>query len=198
MVEWRKKLRSGRELIVEKASELNTKTPKPSRFQIAFLLALTVPAFFYRQYFVAFILMILVTVLSVLVNRFELGRFGIELATFSTVTMATLFPPRIAAALGFAYVVLQIFTGSTPGIYIIWVIPSYTAAGYIISTLDPSGIASLGIQVSITFQAIFATMTFFTSRDRLPKYLQYAAFNLVLNLLLFQSLAEPFLELVKA
>mgnify|MGYP006288629763 CR=1 FL=1 len=196
MVDVSGKLAGLSDKIREKAARYNQKTPKPSRMQITALILLAVPALFFRRYFIAFLLMVLVAVLSILVNRFELGRFGLELSTFSAVTMATVFPPKIAAALGFTYIVLQIFSGSTPGIYLTWVIPTYTVAAYIIATMNVANVAQIGIYTTVISQMFFASMTFFTSRSRLPKYLQYAAFNLVFNFLLFQSFAEPLVALV--
>lgn len=198
MVDLKDILEGSSQRIREFAERYNQKVPRPSRLQITLLIVLAVPALFLRRYFIAFTLMILVTVLSVLVNRFELGRFGIELATFSAITMAAAFPPKIAAALGLIYIVLQIFSGSTPGIYLTWVIPTYTVVAYIIATMDISNIAQIGIYATAGSQAFFATMTFVMSRSRLPKYLQYAAFNLAFNILLFQSFAQPLLNLINS
>lgn len=187
-----------REKILETGSKINQEVPKPSLLQVTVLVMLALPALYLREYFVAFMLMILTVILSLAVNRFEAGRFGIELATFSAVTMATLFPPRIAAVLGFIYIVLQIFSGSTPGIYLVWVIPTYTFAAYIISTIPVTDIVQIGLTVTIASQMFFAFMTFLTTRGRLPKYLQYATFNLAFNFLMFQTFAEPLLDLINS
>lgn len=198
MSEYKEKLSTSAGKLVDFAKKFNQEAPTPSKVQLTVLAVMAVPALFLRQYFVAFSLMILVTMLSLLVKRLEIGRFGLELATFSSITMATIFPPKIAAALGFTYIVLQIFTGSTPGVYMIWVIPTYTAASYIIASIQVSNIAQIGIYVTIISQSFFATMTFLTSRSRLPKYIQYASFNLALNILLFQSFAQPLLKLINS
>lgn len=196
LMNYRQKLSGLGDRIRDKAASYNQEMPSPSRFQIGLLLALALPAVFLRQYFIAFVLMLLVTALSVITNRFELGRFGLELATFSSVTMAMIFPPRIAASLAFIYIVLQIFSGSTPGVYLTWVVPTYTIAAYTIATLEIANVVTVGIYTTVISQAFFATMTFIMSRSRLPKYLQYAAFNLVFNFLMFQSFARPLLSLM--
>lgn len=198
MSEYREKLGDFRENVVDFAKEFNQEAPTPSKVQIIVLAVMAIPAMFLRQYFVAFALMIMVTLVSLMTNRFELGRFGIELATFSSITMATIFPPRIAAVLGFTYIILQIFTGSTPGVYLIWVIPTYTVVSYIVAGMQVSNIAQIGIYATLISQSFFATMTFLTSRSRLPKYLQYATFNLAFNILLFQSFAQPLLDIINA
>ena len=161
-----------------------------------FLLALmAVPALFLTSYFAAFILMVLTVALSLTVNRYNLNRFGLELATFSTVTMATVFGPRIGAVLGLVYICLQMFSGSTPGVYMIWVVPSYAAAGYITAGLNMD-IVTLGLYTSVILQSIFTFMTFLTSRSRLPKFIQYVVFNLTINFFLFKTVARPFLTAV--
>lgn len=152
-----------------------------------------IPAFFLTSYFIAFTLMIATVIVSLLVSRYNLNRFGIELATFSTVTMATVFDPVASAVLGGIYIVLQLFSGSTPGVYMIWVLPSYITAGYITSGLSMD-IVTLGIYTSITLQLFFTTMTAITSRSRLPKFIQYIAFNITLNIILFQTLATPLIN----
>lgn len=196
LMDYRQKFSALGDRIRDKAASYNQEMPSPTRFQIGLLLALALPAVFLRQYFIAFVLMLLVTALSVITNRFELGRFGLELATFSSVTMAMIFPPRIAASLAFIYIVLQMFSGSTPGVYLIWVVPTYTIAAYIIATLNLANVVTVGIYTTIISQTFFATMTFIMSRSRLPKYLRYAAFNLVFNFLMFQSFARPLLSLM--
>ena len=86
---------------------------------------MAIPALFLTNYFIAFSLMLLTVALSLAVNRFGLNRFGLELATFSTVTMAQVFGPETGAILGLVYICLQMFSGSTPGVYLVWVVPSY-------------------------------------------------------------------------
>jgi len=156
---------------------------------------MAVPAFFLTDYFVAFSLMLLTVILSLAVNRFGLNRFGLELATFSTVTMAKVFGPETGALLGLVYICLQMFSGSTPGVYLVWVVPSYVATGYIAGT-STIGVATLGLYTAISLQSIFAFMTFLTSRSRLPKFIQYAMFNVTINMLLFQTVAGPLMSVL--
>ena len=166
-----------------------------TRRRIFLFVLLIVPAFFLTSYFAAFVLMVLTVAVSLLVNRYNLNRFGIETATFSTVTMATVFSPETGAALGLIYICLQMFSGSTPGVYMIWVVPSYAVAGYIVGGLNMD-IVTVGLYTSVILQSIFTFMTFLTSRSRLPKFIQYVVFNLTINFFLFKTLARPFLSAV--
>lgn len=189
----------------EKAEEASTRLKEEAgkfsglnfltRRRIFLLSLLILPAFFLTSYFAAFVLMILTVAVSLLVNRYNLNRFGIETATFSTVTMATVFGPETGAALGLVYICLQMFSGSTPGVYMIWVVPSYAAAGYIIGGLN-TDIITVGLYTSVILQSIFTFMTFLTSRSRLPKFIQYVVFNLTINFFLFKTLATPFIHAV--
>ena len=177
---------------------LNFEVPAVSRLKVFILLALSVPAFFVPRYFVALVLMVLVGLLSVLTSRFELGRFGLELATFSSVTMAMVFTPRVAAVLAFVYITVQMFSGSTPGVYLTWVVPTYVVAAYIISSVNTPGIVLTGLYITAGSQIFFSLMTFVMSRSMLPKYLQYAAFNLIFNFLMFQTFGSLVLSLMGA
>lgn len=191
--------------IKKKAEEASTRLKKEAgnlsgldflTWRRVFLLSLLVlPAFFLTSYFAAFVLMILTVAVSLMVNRYNLNRFGIETATFSTVTMAAVFGPKIGAALGLIYICLQMFSGSTPGVYMIWVVPSYAVAGYIVGGLGID-IVTVGLYTSVILQSIFTFMTFLTSRSRLPKFIQYVVFNLTINFFLFKTLARPFLNAV--
>lgn len=181
--------------LMDSVEEYNLDTASPSWIQVATLVLMAVPAFMFRRYFIAFLLMLLVVKVSLAANRFELNSFGVELATFSSITMATVFEPWTAASLGFVYVCLQIFSGSKPGTYLIWVIPTYAGVSYFIATLDVVNVVQVGIYTTATCQVFFAAMTFLVSRGQLPKYIQYAVFNLMFNFLMFQSFAEPLLAL---
>jgi len=185
---YRNMLEKMRDLITSSGLEKYISTRRVFLFSL-----MAIPALFLTNYFIAFTLMLLTVALSLAVNRFGLNRFGLELATFSTVTMAQVFGPETGAILGLVYICLQMFSGSTPGVYLMWVVPSYVAAGYFAgtSTLD---VTTLGLYTAITLQSIFTFMTFLTSRSRLPKFIQYATFNITINMLLFQTIAGPLMS----
>lgn len=190
---WRKL----RARILDKAERINQDTPDIGLGHLAVLAVLGVPAFFYTRYFMAFGLMVLTLVVSLVVNSYDANRMGIETATFSTVTMGMIFPAEISAILGFLYITLQIFSGSNPGIYMIWVVPSYVVMGYFIGNFEYLGIVTAGIYTSVALQSFFIFMTFLTSRSRLPKFIQYVAFNLVFNFFMFKTFAMPLLSAVE-
>ncbi|MFB6241797.1 MAG: hypothetical protein ABEJ36_03275 [Candidatus Nanosalina sp.] len=185
-----------REKTLEYARKLNQDTPDIGLGHLAVLAVLSVPAFFYTRYFAAFGLMVVTLLASLIVNSYNLNRMGIELATFSTVTMGFVFPAEISAILGFIYISLQIFSGSTPGIYMLWVIPSMTVAGYLIGNFEYLGVVQAGIYASIALQSFFILMTLLTSRSRLPKFIQYVVFNLTFNFFMFKTFAQPLLSII--
>lgn len=166
------------------------------RNYIMILAVLSVPAFFFTRYFVAFALMVATLILSLIVNSYDANNLGLELATFSTVMMGLVFPPEVGAALGFIYISLQIFSGSNPGIYMLWVVPSMAVAGYLIGNFAYLGPVWAGIYASVILQSFFVFMTFLTSRGRLPKFIQYVVFNLTFNFFLFKTFAEPLMRTV--
>jgi hypothetical protein len=172
------------------------RTPDFGWGHLALLGALGIPAFFVTSYFVAFVLMITTLLVSLIVNSYDANRLGIETATFSTVMMGLVFPAEVGAVLGFIYISLQIFSGSNPGIYMMWVVPSYLAMGYFIGNFSYLGPVQAGIYASVAAQSFFMFMTFLTSRSRLPKFIQYVVFNLTFNFFMFKTFAQPLMGVV--
>lgn len=183
-------------IVSETLGQLRSRAPDSIRKYILVLGVLSVPAFFFTRYFVAFALMVATLMLSLIVNSYDANSLGLELATFSTVTMGLVFPAEIGALLGFIYISLQIFSGSNPGIYMLWVVPSMTVAGYVIGNFSYLGPVWAGIYASVILQSFFVFMTFLTSRGRLPKFIQYVVFNLTFNFFLFKTFAEPLMRAV--
>lgn len=175
----------------EKALELRERlTSVKLRYPI--LLSLMVlAAVFARKYFVGLLLVAATVTFSILVKRAELNKLGLELATFSTVISGYHFGPETGAIMGVLLFLGQVMTGR-PGVYILWVLPTYAAAGYTAGIFTGTGIKLLGPAIAAVMQLVFIFFTLFLSRGRLGEYLQYASFNLIFNLVLFHAFG-PFL-----
>lgn len=150
------------------------------------------------KYVAALVLVALTVAVSVLVTRAELNRLGIETATLSTVLMGAAFGPDTGALLGLLVILAQLFTGNPPGMYVLWVVPGYVLAGYLSGTLTGYEVATLGVMLNIGLQSAFLFFTAVLSRDKLPKYFQYAVFNVGFNFVLFSALAPTILQLLPA
>lgn len=155
-----------------------------------------VAGYFYTTYITLIGLLTATFLVSVVVNRYEINRLGIELATFSTILSGITFGPEQGALLGIVFITIQLFTGKPPGIYMIWVIPSYGVAGYVTGHITGLEVDQIGLASAVMLQAFFSLTTLILMRNRLPRYLQYAFFNIVFNAVLFTTIGGPVLNLL--
>jgi len=82
------------------------------------------------------------------------------------------------------------------GAYVIWVIPEYALAAVMAGVLSGS-IAQIGITATIILNAINVLLTFIVSREHLPRYLPYAATNVIFNTILFTQAGEAVMGMLK-
>lgn len=157
--------------------------------------AAVLPAVLYTEYFLISILLVLTGVTSIAISRLEMNRSGVELVTFTAIFSGYVLGPESGAIIGFIAVLLQMFSGRPPGIYMLWVVPSFTVAGYVAGTVSMP-LTRMGVVFPLVLQSFFMFTTFILMREKLPKYLQYAVFNIAFNYVLFQAIAQPLLGLV--
>lgn len=158
--------------------------------------AAAVAALYFTSYIVTAALVVGVAVVSWSMNKFNMKKVGIELATLSTVLIGVAYGPVIGAAMGLALIILQVSAGQYTGSYIIWVIPSYAVAGFVAGVLGSTDIFLLGFGLTVGMQAVFATLTSVTASGSLSHYLPYAATNVVFNLVVFRYVAPVLLPLM--
>lgn len=133
------------------------------------------------------VFMFVVVAAALAANFYEFSGLGVELATFATVSTALMFEPAVSAALAFVYIVIQMFAGGNTGIYIFWVIPSYVAAGFIISVLEPSSLVQAGSISAAVLQSIFVVFTAIFSRGYVGIFVRFVALNIIFNIVLFAA-----------
>jgi hypothetical protein len=152
------------------------------------------PAYFFPKLFLALGFMFVTVAVAVATRYYELKGMGVETATFATVISSMIFEPGTSALLAFIYITLQMFTGGNTGVYIFWVIPSFTAAGFILPNFTGIGVIQLGIMTAVALQGFFSLMTGIFSRGYLPIFLKFVVLNILINTVLFTALAEPLLS----
>ncbi len=166
--------------------------------KLILLLALISIGFYLLDYMIPIILLAMISAVSIMTTRLELNSLGIELTTFSTVLMGVVSGPETGALLGLLFILTELFTGNPPGVYIIWVVPGYAAAGYLAGMFAGTGIILLGSAMTIGLQSVFLLCTSLIMRDKVPRYLQFSVFNIVFNALLFTAIGPEALELLSA
>ncbi len=157
---------------------------------------IVIPALFLTRYFLAFSLLVVTATTSILVNRFELNSFGIETVTFSAVILGRVFGPEVGAGLAFISIMLQMMIGSPPGIYILWVVPGYTAAGFIAGMMTATEVFLFGAATVVGLQSGFLFFTAVLMPSQLGRYVPYAVLNVLFNIVLFKAFATPLLSMV--
>ena len=81
--------------------------------------------------------------------------------------------------------------GGFLGNYVLWVIPAYCVAALIAGFLPQISIVTLGITITIGINLNNVIFTALTSPGYLPKYLIFVITNILFNVLLFTTIAEP-------
>lgn len=151
--------------------------------------------FFVPKYSVIFFLIAATLAVAIVTKRYEVNKLGVETATFTTVLAGATLDPQAGAVIGLLTILLQVMTGSG-GSYVIWVVPGYAAAGFIAGILGPESIVMNGIMISVGLQGFFGISTAILSPDYITKFIPRAAATIVFNILMFQTLAEPFISLL--
>jgi len=160
---------------------------------LTLLIILVLAVIFFRRYSVVIGLMVATGVVSWATSELSLRWTGIEAATLTTVLVAVAFGPVYGAVIGFLTIVLQMMAGGYIGMYMLWVVPSYAIAGFLVGSMATGGIVQTGIYTIVGLQAVFSLFTLALSPGRIGKYLPYAVGNVIFNVLAFQMLAPMIL-----
>lgn len=163
-------------------------------FAFAFVIALVL---YMGKYVIPAFLLVSILVVSMVTTRLDINILGIEVTTFSTVMMGVIFGPETGALLGFLFILVELFTGNPPGVYMLWVVPGYVLAGYLAGVFSGMDIFLLGMYTSIGLQSFFLLCTSVVITERVPKYMQFTIFNILFNVMLFKSIGPHALELLR-
>ncbi|MFC1648335.1 hypothetical protein ACFL1B_02640 [Nanoarchaeota archaeon] len=151
---------------------------------------------FMATYVMSSLLVILTIALSIIIGLANLKWTGLELVTLTTVLFGMSFGSSSGAIIGLILVVLHLILGRySPNIYIFWVIPSFVIAGAVAGMFPEASVATVGITIVVILHVVDTLLTALLSAPSLPKYLSYAVFNLIFNIIIF-SLVAPKIMLV--
>jgi len=145
----------------------------------------------FKGIFVLFFLIGLSLAISFLVNNFPVRNLGIELVTFIAVLTGWKYGPLPALIITFVLITYHMVAGGFLGNYVLWVIPAYCVAGLISGFLPQVSIITLGIALTIGINLNNIIFTAITNPGYLPKYMIFVITNIIFNILLFTTIAEP-------
>ena len=145
----------------------------------------------FKGIFLLVLLIGLSLAISFLVNNFPIRNLGIELVTFIAVLTGWKYGPWPALVITFILITYHMVAGGFLGSYVLWVIPAYCVAAIIAGFLPQIGITLLGIVITIGINLNNVAFTAITSPGYLPKYMIFVITNILFNVLLFTTIAEP-------
>lgn len=154
------------------------------------LLAVSAPLYFFPRYYLVLALSLASVLTAFAVNRAGLGQTGIELATFTTVFAGAGFGPRAGALTGLVLSLLQLSFSGHAGKYILWVVPSYAAAGVLAAVLGVESFLVLGIILTLMLHGVHLFFSVLSMENHVFRYLPYLVFNSVFNFLIFKVAAD--------
>ena len=145
----------------------------------------------FKGIFLLVLLIGLSLTISFLVNNFPIRNLGIELVTFIAVLTGWKYGPIPALLITFVLITYHMVAGGFLGNYVLWVIPAYCVAAIIAGFLPQIDITLLGIVITIGINLNNIFFTAITSPGYLPKYMIFVITNILFNILLFTTIAEP-------
>ncbi len=145
----------------------------------------------FKGVFLLVLLIGLSLAISFLVNNFPVRNLGIELVTFIAVLTGWKYGPIPALLITFVLISYHMVAGGFLGSYVLWVIPAYCIAAIIAGFLPQVYIILLGIVITIGINLNNIFFTAITSPSYLPKYMIFVITNILFNILLFTTIAEP-------
>lgn len=151
-----------------------------------------------NRFFIIATLMATSLAISFLIGTYQASKsFGIELVTFTAILTGFAFDPTMGAVVGFILIVTHLIIGQfAAGFYVLWVIPLYTALGFLAGTLGGFDFVTLGVAMTLGINIISIFITAFIFMQNLANYLPYSITNIIFNLILFTQLGPAISSLI--
>ena len=141
---------------------------------------------FFKQMFFIGIFLALTVVASIFASKTKIKLLGVELVTFSTVTIGYAYGPLWGAIAGIGLEGINAFVVSRwIRAYNMWVLPSFALAGIVAGLNFGVPFATLGIVIAVGLHVIYALISLVVTGHLHPKYILYAVPNIIFNIFLF-------------
>ncbi|MFH0874422.1 MAG: hypothetical protein V1859_00655 [archaeon] len=134
---------------------------------------------------------------SYFINNLQIRTIGLELATLAAVLSGKAYGPITGFIVGFVLILFHLIMSGYVGMYFIWVIPSYAIVGLMAGVFSGVNIVTLGIISTILLNIVYLSFTLMTSPERLMVLLPYSVTNVIINVILFTTIAQPLLSIIK-
>jgi len=162
-------------------------------FDMKYLIAIplvTIPTFLFTKLMSILLLFAATFAVSYFGQRTKLKKFGLELATFTTIITGVSFGAIPGIIAGISTILFHDLLTGRISLYLIVVVPTFGLIGAIAGAYSHADILLLGLGLTIFSHLVF--IVFQTIIHKFPaRYLPYFFLNIVFNVLLFYNFA-PF------
>ncbi|MBN2422041.1 hypothetical protein JXB41_02345 [Candidatus Woesearchaeota archaeon] len=135
-------------------------------------------------------------IISYIINNLQIKTIGLELVTLSAVITGKVYGPFMGFLVALILITFHLVMSGYIGMYIIWVIPSYCLVGIMSGIFNTYNISFLGSVLTVVLNIIYLSFTFIFSPGRLVKLLPYSISNVIINILLFSTIAQPLMSFI--
>lgn len=149
----------------------------------------------FRKFVIVALLVVAEIFTSITIGIFGFARWGLELATLTTVIAGMVLGPFYGFTLGMIMVFVHLLSVRQFGFYVLWVIPTYGLLGLAAALFSSVPINTFGTYAILVVNGIFLLMTAVFTASNLLKYFKYMGGNILLNLVLFNTIAPLLLRL---
>ncbi len=155
---------------------------------LAIIPIIAIPTFIFKSFMIIISLIALTIAVSYFGQKTKLKKFGLELATFTTIITGISFGALPGALIGMILIAIHNILTRRINPYWIIVMPTFGLIGALASLYSGINIFLLGL--GLTIFSHFAFIMFQTVLHRFPaKYLPYFALNVLFNAFLFYRFA---------
>ena len=148
-----------------------------------------------KQFFIISFLIILSLTLSYCLGIWHIRGLGIELVLLVTVITGFSYGSIMALIVGLVLITFHMIVSQHAGVYLLWVIPGYSIAGFFSGTTT-LGIAYFGFIATLILNAVNFLITVIVCRENLGKFLPFSITNIFFNSLLFLYIAPHVMNFV--
>ncbi|MAG07978.1 hypothetical protein CMO89_00750 [Candidatus Woesearchaeota archaeon] len=145
----------------------------------------------FKKIIVISLLVISSFVISYIINAFGLKAIGLELVTLSAVITGKIYGPLMGFIIALVLITFHLIMSGYLDIYILWIIPSYALVGILAGLFSGFSITQLGIALTILLNFIYLFFTLMFAAGNLTKLLPYSLSNVIINIILFSTIAKP-------
>lgn len=149
----------------------------------------------FRNLAVLSVIIIIDIVLGYFMGIWHMRSFGIEFVLLVAVITGMAYGSVAGAVAGFLLITIHMIATQHVNVYLLWVIPGYSIAGFLAGSTTMS-IATFGVYATIVLNLINLAITAIVFRQNTGKFLPFAITNIIFNMFLFTYIAPSLIRII--